>query len=115
MNLFCREHFPDLQYAYVYICLCIKVYHSQVKTFVEEIPPPGIYGQQQHTLLSLVMTHIRRTTDPESKTVIDTVLVSPSGEPVITTLAKYLQFQNQKSEVSRHTKCNFSSNSVRLL
>ena len=46
------------------------------------------------------MTHIRRTTDPESKSVIDTVLVSPSGEPVINTLAKYLQFQNQKSEVS---------------
>ena len=75
--------------------------------FVKEIPPPGLYGQQQHTLLSLVMTHIRRTTDPESKSVIDTVLVSPSGEPVINTLAKYLQFQTQKSEVSQHVKCNF--------
>ena len=83
--------------------------------FVKEIPPPGLYGQQQHTLLSLVMTHIRRTTDPESKSVIDTVLVSPSGEPVINTLAKYLQFQNQNSEVSQHTKCNFSCHILLLV
>ena len=83
--------------------------------FVKEIPPPGLYGQQQHTLLSLVMTHIRRTTDPESKSVIDTVLVSPSGEPVINTLAKYLQFQNQNSEVSQNTKCNFFCQILLLL
>ena len=82
--------------------------------FVEDIPPPGIYGQQQHTLLSLVMTHIR-TTDPESKSVIDTVLVSPSGEPVINTLAKYLQCQNRKSEVSQQVKCNFSCHILLLL
>ena len=62
-----------------------------------------------------MMTHIRRTTDPESKTFIDTVLVSPSGEPVINTLAKYLQFQNRKSEVSQHTKSNFSCQILILL
>ena len=61
------------------------------------------------------MTHIRRTTDPEQKSVIDTVLISPSGEPVISTLAKYLKFQIQISEVSQHAKYFFSCQILLLL
>ena len=84
-------------------CICTEhisiLLYTQVKCFIEEIPPPGIYGKQEHTLLSLVMTHIKMTTDAEGRTVVDNVLISPSGEPVINTFTKFLQKTDEVSEI----------------
>ena len=60
-----------------------------MKTFLEEIPPPGLYGFKDQTLQSLLLAHVK--TNRQKDGLVDYIItVSPGGIPIITALENYV-------------------------
>ncbi len=79
------------------ICKDIIYFFYQVNEFVKDIPSPGIFGQEKHTLLSLVLMHISPA--PNEKSTLS-LLATPSGEPIFDVFMKYIDYKEGVYDVS---------------
>ncbi len=70
-----------------------------MKEFLEEIPPPGLYGFKEQTLQSLLLAHVAINGQENGSLVDHVINVSPGGISIITALENYVLRSEKQSKV----------------